>query len=82
MTEGLRSFATQYDFAINDPELIRRYRMYEDGKHDIATQVFVAEERGRSEEKKEIAKSLKDSGMDFSFITKHTGLTTKEIEAL
>ena len=37
---------------------------------------------GREEEKKEIAKSLKDSGMDLTFIAKHTGLSEDEIKAL
>ena len=40
MTEGLRNFAAQYNYAINDPELIRRYRFYEDGKRDEATGIL------------------------------------------
>ena len=46
MTEGLRNFAARYNYAINDPELIRRYRMVEDGKRDVATRISVAEKRG------------------------------------
>ena len=46
MTEGLRNFAKQYNYAINDPDLIRRYRMIEDGKRDVATKIAVAEKRG------------------------------------
>ena len=38
--------------------------------------------KGRAEEKTAIAKSLKQSGMDFQEISKHTGLTVSEIEAL
>lgn len=53
MTEGLMNFAKRYNYAINDPELIRRYRMIEDGKRDIATRISVAEKkaeaRGRAE---------------------------------
>ena len=45
MTEGLRNFATQYNIAINDPDLIRRYRMVEDGKRDVATKIAVAEKK-------------------------------------
>ena len=37
---------------------------------------------GRAEVKTAIAKSLKDSGMDLQDISKHTGLTVAEIEAL
>ena len=42
MTEGLKNFAKRYNYAIDDPELIRRYRMIEDGKRDIATRIGVA----------------------------------------
>ena len=45
MTEGLKNFATQYNIAINDPDLIRRYRMVEDGKRDVATKIAVAEKK-------------------------------------
>lgn len=48
MTEGLQNFAKRYNYAINDPELIRRYRMIEDGKRDIATRISVAERRGEA----------------------------------
>jgi len=37
---------------------------------------------GRAEEKTAIAKSLKQSGMELQEISKHTGLTAAEIEAL
>ena len=43
------NFAKRYNYAINDPELIRRYRMIEDGKRDIATRISVAEKRARAE---------------------------------
>ena len=46
MSEGLRNFAKRYNYAINDPELIRRYRMVEDGRRDVATRIAVAEARG------------------------------------
>lgn len=90
MTEGLRNFAAQYNYAINDPELIRRYRFVEDGKRDIATQISIAEkrgektgeERGRENAKREVAKALKLSGIDASIIAKTTGLTPEEVDRL
>ena len=45
--ERLKEFAVQYNFAINDPDLVRRYRMIEDGKHDIATKIAVETEKAR-----------------------------------
>ena len=49
MTEGLLDFAKRYNIAINDPDLIRRYRMIEDGKRDIATRISVAEKKAKEE---------------------------------
>ena len=49
MSEGLKNFAKRYNYAINDPELIRRYRMVEDGKRDVATRIAAAEEEGRGQ---------------------------------
>ena len=61
MTEGLLDFAKRYNIAINDPDLIRRYRMIEDGKRDIATKISVAETRGREE-------GLKDTSKLFNYL--------------
>ena len=98
MTEGMRNFARQYNYAINDPDLIRRYRMIEDGKRDVATKISVAERRGvqagmkegRKEGRKEgvqagkrdDAQRMKADGMDTALISKYTGLTVEEIKAL
>ena len=78
MTEGLRNFATQYNYAINDPDLIRRYRMFEDGKRDIATKVSAAERNAHIED----AKSLKQLNVDPSIISRATGLSLSEISKL
>ena len=42
MTEGLRNFAERYNISINDPDLIRKYRMITDGERDVATRISVA----------------------------------------
>ena len=67
MTEGLKNFATQYNYAINDPDLIRRYRMFEDGKRDVATKMSVAEKKGEKKgaqkEKLQNAKGFKQQGV-------------------
>ena len=82
MTEGLRNFANQYNFAINDPDLIRRYRMIEDGKRDIATKISVAERKAKMEGKAEMARKLKNEGVDPAIIARTSGLSIHEIEAL
>ena len=94
MTEGLRNFAAQYNYAINDPDLIRRYRMIEDGKHDIATMISAGERRGerRGErngkligarnEKIQIARNLKQQGVDSSIISSATSLSLDDISKL
>ena len=90
MSEGLRNFAKQYHYAINDPELIWRYRMIEDGKHDIATKMVVAERKGwidgerkgRYNEKRNNARRMKDRGFSVDDIIDITGLSATEVNAL
>lgn len=94
MSEGLRNFAKRYNYAINDPELIRRYRMVEDGKRDVATRIAVAEARGieigeaRGEAKgearknRENARAMKKAGIEIEIIAQITGIGEAEINAL
>ncbi len=82
MTEGLRNFATQYNYAINDPDLIRRYRMFEDGKRDVATKVSAAEKRGAENERRQNARGFKQKGIDPAIISSVTGLSLDEIAEL
>ena len=49
MSAGIRNFAERYGIAINDPDLIRRYRMEMDWLRDERTRIAVAENRGRAE---------------------------------
>jgi len=46
MPEELREFAGKYGCSPEDPDLIRRCRMVEDARHDVATQISAAEKRG------------------------------------
>lgn len=78
MTEGLRNFAAQYNYAINDPDLIRRYRMFEDGKRDVATKVSVAEKNAHIKD----ARGFKEKGVDPAIISSVTGLSMDEIAKL
>lgn len=78
MTEGLRNFAAQYNYAINDPDLIRRYRMFEDGKRDVATKVSVAERNAHIKD----ARGFKEKGVDPAIISSVTGLSMDEIAKL
>ena len=86
MTEGLRNFAARYNYAINDPELIRRYRMVEDGKRDVATRISVAEkrgeERGERNAKYEVARNLKEKGIAVEVISEVTGVSVADVNAL
>ena len=98
MSEGLKNFAKRYNYAINDPELIRRYRMVEDGKRDVATRIAVAEERaeargreigeargreiGEARKNRENARAMRNAGIDVALIAQITGLDEAEINAL
>ena len=82
MSEGLKSFAERYNYAINDPEMIRRYRLVEDGKREVATKVSAAEKRGEDKKNRENARRMKELGMESSVITQVTGLSLSEIAKL
>ena len=90
MSEGLKNFAKRYNYAINDPELIRRYRMVEDGKRDVATRIAAAEEKaeargreiGEARKNRENARAMRDAGIDVALIAQITGLDEVEINAL
>ena len=89
MTEGLRNFAMQYNYAINDPDLIRRYRMIEDGKHDLATKMSVAiakaeagaRARGENLARLEIARGMRAKGFSPREILELTGVSEEELSA-
>jgi hypothetical protein len=42
----IKEFAIRYNIALDDPDLLRYYRMIEDGKRDIRSQIQSAEKRG------------------------------------
>ena len=70
------------EFLINDPELIRRYRMVENGKRDVATRIAVAEEKAEARKNRENARALRNAGIDVGLIAQITGLGEAEINAL
>ena len=78
ITEELKNFAAKYNYAINDPDLIRRYRMLEDGKRDVATKISVAEKNAHIND----ARGFKQNGVDPEVISSVTGLSLDEIAKL
>ncbi len=86
MTEGLRNFAAQYNYAINDPELIRRYRFFEDGRRDEATRLSVATKKAAKEAANnkaiEVARKMKAKGLAVDMISEVTGILAAEINKL
>ena len=77
-----RRYLKRYNYAINDPELIRRYRMVEDGKRDVATRIAVAEEKAEARKNRENARAMRNAGIDVALIAQITGLDEAEINAL
>ncbi|MBQ3278373.1 MAG: Rpn family recombination-promoting nuclease/putative transposase [Clostridia bacterium] len=78
MSVGMKNFAEQYGIAINDPMLIRRYRMYQDSKRDEATRIAVAEQKAHLDD----AKRMKAKKYPIADIAEITGLSVAEIDAL
>ena len=56
MMEELRNFAARYNYSLDDPDLIRRFRMYEDAKHDISTRIEVAERKAAEKATRKVDK--------------------------
>ena len=87
MTERMLNFAKQYNIAINDPLLVRRYQMDQDAKREEAFRLSLAETKGftRGEEKGKKANQLENAwrmkadGMDPVLIAKYTGLPESEV---
>ena len=85
-SEGMRRFADRYGTAIMDPVLVDRYNAYVESQHEEASRRIVAERRaerhGRDEEKRAIARVMREKGMAIEDISDVTGLTREEVEAL
>ncbi len=95
MTEGMLNFAKQYNIAINDPLLVRRYQMDQDAKREEAFRMSLAEtkgfklgkedgfrlgkEDGRKDAHFEDARRMKADGLDPKLIARYTGLSESEI---
>ena len=87
MTEGMLNFAKQYNIAINDPLLVRRYQMDQDAKREEAFRMSLAERRGKEDGFKDgqrknqldNARRMKADGMDPELIARYTGLQKSEI---
>lgn len=83
MTEGMMNFAKQYNIAINDPLLVKRYQMDQDAKREEAFHLSLAEKRGEEKGRKDIqldsARRMKADGMDPKLIAKYTGLPVSDI---
>ena len=81
------NFAKQYNIAINDPLLVRRYEMDQDAKREESFRMSLAETRGfkQGEEKGrrgahfDDARRMKADGMDPELIAKYTGLSVSEV---
>jgi hypothetical protein len=45
----IKEFAIRYNIALDDPDLLRYYRMIEDGKRDMRSRIQSAENRGKAD---------------------------------
>ncbi len=62
MTEGMLNFAKQYNIAINDPLLVRRYQMDQDAKREEAFRMSLAETKGFKQGEEKGFKQGKEDG--------------------
>lgn len=94
LTDGLKNFAERYNISINDPDLLRKYRMITDGERDIATRISVAEKKaekigeergekrgekkGEKKAKAEMVRRMQAEGLDADLIYRVAGISAGE----
>ena len=76
MTENAYRQVTEAELEYERRESRFRYQLQRN------TELYVARNEGAAQEKREIAKSMKEKKLDLSIIAEITGLTPTEIEAL
>ena len=94
MSEGLKNFAQRYNVAINDPNLVRLYRLEQDAIRDEKSRMGFATKEARQEGVQEGHKiglleahradalGMKSIGIAPEAISKITGLSINEIMSL
>lgn len=82
MSDGLKNFAQKYNVAINDPKLIRLYRMEQDAIRDENSRLAYARKEGLNQGLMTVATGMKTKGYPISEIAEITGLSIKEINTL
>ena len=81
MTEGMLNFAKQYNIAINDPLLVRRYQMDQDAKREEAFKMSLAETKGEKRGfKRGEEKGFKRGKEDGFRLGKEDGQRTNQLE--
>ena len=81
ITEGMLNFAKQYNIAINDPLLVRRYQMDQDAKREEAFKMSLAETKGEKRGfKRGEEKGFKRGKEDGFRLGKEDGQRTNQLE--
>ena len=82
MSAGLENFARQYNIAINDPNLVAIYNIYDEAERDEADRLFMARAEAVQNTRVEDARGFKAQGVDPAIIASVTGLSLDEITRL
>jgi predicted transposase/invertase (TIGR01784 family) len=82
MDAAIQKTNERLDFVSQDKEVLRAYHMREMAQIDWNSGINTALEKGRSEEKFEIAKNLKRMGLPVTQIAEGTGLDIETIQSL
>ena len=81
MEPAIKMAEDKLDFLSSDPETIELYKAREYSAHEKANMISSAEQRGRTQEKIEIARALLDI-LDDEMIAAKTGLELQEVKKL
>jgi len=79
---GLEEAKIKLDILRMSPAEKKAYEKYMDNRASLKSVIYTAKKEGQEEEKRKIAKSIKETGADIDFIIRVTGLTADEISKL
>ncbi|MEG0153532.1 MAG: Rpn family recombination-promoting nuclease/putative transposase [Niameybacter sp.] len=82
MEPAIYKAENKLEYLSSDPKTMDLYWERERSLHERANMINSAEQRGREEEKREIARGLKQAGVSIEIISATTGISNEEIKNL
>ena len=82
MTEGMRKFATRYQFSLNDPDLRRMYEYELSARRDQESREQNAEKRGETRTYEKVIRGMLRNGVSSDIIYNCVDVPRSEVDAI